>query len=137
MGRNHRYDRHQQQRLACVVNVSPETTAIVRANLLRKRCMCQEEVGASPCDCVTPVTREQIGRLRTYLVLNWDRAVIYSESASEWLAALHAFLPTSEDPLEAWLDEPFNLPAAADLQHSRDLGTLLDMLGAPSAAVMS
>ena len=119
------------------MNVSLETTAIVRANLLRKRCMCQEEVGASPCDCVTPVTREQIGRLRTYLSLNSDRTVIYSESASEWLAALHAFLPASEDPLEAWLAKPFSLAAVADLQHSRDLGTLLDMLGAPSVAVMS
>ena len=102
-----------------------------------KRCICQEEENAPPCDCAAPVTREQIGRLRAHLSLNSDRAVIYSESASEWLAALHAFLPKSEDPFEAWLHEPFNVPQAADLRHAQDLGVLLDMLNAPPAAVMS
>jgi hypothetical protein len=114
-----------------------ETAAITQANLARQRCICQEEVAAEPCDCAAPVTREQIGRLQAYLSLNADRAVIYSEPASEWLAALYAFLPTSEDRLEAWLAEPFGLPPAADLHHSSDLGTLLDMLGAPAAATMS
>jgi hypothetical protein len=84
-----------------------------------------------------PVTREQIGRLHAYLSLNSDRAVIYSESASEWLAALSAYLPDSEDPFEAWLQEPFNLPQAADLRHASDLGVLLDMLDAPAVAAMS
>ena len=119
------------------MNVDAETAAIVRANLVRKRCICQEEADAPPCDCAAPVTREQIGRLHAYLSLNSDRAVIYSESASEWLAALHAFLPKSEDPFEAWLHEPFNVPQAADLRHAQDLGVLLDMLNAPPAAVMS
>jgi hypothetical protein len=133
----HIYDRHLQPRLACVVNLDAETAAITLANLARRRCVCQEEEDAAPCDCTAPVTREQIGRLHAFLSLNARRAVIYSDSVSEWLAALHEFLPTSEDPLEAWLAEPFGLPAAADLQHSPDLGTLLDMLGAPPAAVMS
>jgi hypothetical protein len=114
-----------------------EQTAITLAALIRKRCICQEEVGATPCDCAAPVTREQIGRLCSYLSLNSDRAVIYSESASEWLAALHAFLPESEDLFEAWLLEPFNLPEAAELCHATDLGVLLDMLDAPPAASMS
>jgi hypothetical protein len=119
------------------VNVDAEATAISLANLARKRCICQEEENAPPCDCTAPVTREQIGRLRIYLSLNSDRVVIYSESASEWLAALHAFLPESEDPFEAWLHEPFNVPQAADLRHAHDLGVLLDMLSAPAAAVLS
>jgi hypothetical protein len=114
-----------------------EATAIAQANQVRQGCICQEEEDAAPCDCAAPVTREQIGRLQAYLSFNSDRAVIYSESASEWLAALYAFLPTSEDPFEAWLADPFSLPPAADLHHSSDLGTLLDMLGAPAAAVMS
>jgi hypothetical protein len=97
-----------------------------------KRCICQEEENAPPCDCAAPVTREQIGRLRAHLSLNSDRAVIYSESAGEWLAVLHAFLPESEDPIEAWLREPFNVPEAADLRHAHDLGVLLDMLNPPA-----
>ena len=114
-----------------------DATAIAKANQARQRCICQEEVDAAPCGCAAPVTREQIGRLQTYLSLNPDRAVIYSESVSEWLAALYAFFPTSEDPFEAWLAEPFSLPPEANLHHSADLGQLLDMLGAPAAAVMS
>ncbi len=51
--------------------------------------------------------------------------------------ALSAHLPDGEDPFEAWLLEPFNLPAAADLRHAGDLGELLDMLDAPAAAAMS
>jgi hypothetical protein len=119
------------------MNVPEETTAIVQANLARQHCICQEEPDAPPCDCAVPVTREQIGRLRAYLSLHPDRAVIYSESASEWLAALQAFLPESEDPIEAWLNDPFNLPSAADLHHASDLRVLLDMLDAPAASVIS
>jgi hypothetical protein len=119
------------------VNVDAETAVITLADLARRRCICQEEEHAPPCDCTAPVTREQIGRLRSYLSLNSDRAVIYSDSASEWLAALRDFLPESEDPFEAWLHEPFNLPRAADLRHAHDLGVLLDMLNAPAVAVMS
>ena len=118
-------------------NVRSETAAITLAKLARQQCICQEEEGASPCDCAVPVAREQIGRLQAYLSLNSDRAVIYSESASEWLAALTAHLPDGEDQFEAWLLEPFNLPEAADLLHASDLGELLDMLGAPVAAAMS
>lgn len=114
-----------------------EAAAITRASQNQQQCICQEEPGAAPCDCDPPVTREQIGRLRAYLSLNADRAVIYSETASEWLAALHEFLPASEDPIEAWLLEPFGLPAVADLHHAADLGALLDMLGAPTVASMS
>jgi hypothetical protein len=114
-----------------------EQHAINLAALVRQQCICQEEADAQPCDCAPPVTRDQIGRLRAYLSLNADRAVIYSESASEWLAALHPFLPASEDPIEAWLLEPFNLPEAADLHHATDLGGLLDMLNAPAVGAMS
>jgi hypothetical protein len=119
------------------VNLHAETAAIVRAKDARQRCICQEEVDASPCDCASPITREQIGRLHAYLSINADRAVIYSEPASEWLAALSAYLPDSENLLEAWLQEPFNLPEAADLRHAHDLGVLLDMIGAPAVAAMS
>lgn len=119
------------------MNVDAESAVIVRANLARNRCICQEEEDPAPCDCAAPVTREQVGRLRAYLSVNTDRSVIYSESASEWLAALREFLPESEDPFEAWLREPFNLPQAADLRHAHDLGVLLDVLNAPAVAVMS
>ena len=119
------------------MNADADTAAIVRANLARKRCICQEEENAPPCDCAAPVTREQIGRLCAYLLLNADRAVIYCESASEWLAVLHEFQPESKDPPEAWLREPFNVPEAADLRHAHDLGVLLDMLSPPAVAVMS
>jgi hypothetical protein len=118
-------------------NARAETAAITLAKVARQQCICQEEEGASPCDCAAPVTREQVGRLHAYLSLNSDRAVIYSEPACEWLAALSAHLPDGEDPFEAWLLEPFNLPAAADLRHAGDLGELLDMLDAPAAAAMS
>jgi hypothetical protein len=37
----------------------------------------------------------------------------------------------------AWLQAPFDVPPEADLQHAVDLGTLLDVLGAPPAAVLS
>ena len=114
-----------------------EQTAISLARLFRQQCICQEEAEALPCDCAAPVTREQIGRLHAYLSLNSDRTVIYSETANEWLAALSAHLPESEDPFEAWLQEPFNLPQTADLRHASDLGALLDMLDAPKVAAMS
>lgn len=47
------------------------------------------------------------------------------------------FLPESEDPILAWLQAPFDIPPATDLHHACDLGTLLDMLGAPPAAALS
>jgi len=119
------------------MTVPAEQTAIIRARQTRQQCICQEEADAPPCDCAGPVTREQIGRLRAYLSVHPDRAVIYSELASEWLAALHAFLPESEDPLEAWLCDPFDLSPAADLRHASDLGVLLDMLDAPTVAAIS
>jgi hypothetical protein len=84
-----------------------------------------------------PVTREQVGRLRAYVALQPDRAVAYSKLADEWLAVLHSFLPTSDDPILTWLQAPFDVPPTADLHHASDLGTLLDMLGAPPAAVLS
>lgn len=118
-------------------SVRAETAAITLARLARQQCICQEEEDASPCDCAVPVTREQVGRLQAYLALRPGRAVIYSESASQWLAVLSEFLPESDDPLEAWLREPFNLPQAADLRHAADLGILLNMLGAPTADAMS
>jgi hypothetical protein len=67
-------------------------------------------------------------------------AVIMSELTGEWMSALLACLPPAEDDEErvlAWMRAPYALPLAADLRSSADLGTLLDMLGAPSTAVMS
>jgi hypothetical protein len=118
-----------------VVTGAEETTVTAQAELAKDKCICQEEAGAAPCDCATPVTREQVDRLRTYLTTNTTRTVIYSELANEWMAALDAFLPVGPDPLEAWLIDPYNLPPAADLQHASGLGALLDMLGAPAVAV--
>jgi hypothetical protein len=120
-----------------VTSTPQEQKIIALARSIREQCICQEEPDAPPCGCTPPVTRDQLGRLRAYLALNADRAVIYSELASVWLAALHEFLPKSEDPFEAWLHEPFNVPEAADLHQAEDLGTLLDMLDAPAAAAMS
>jgi hypothetical protein len=114
-----------------------EQTVVILARLIRAQCICQEEPGAVPCDCVAPVTRAQLGRVHAYLALHPERAVIYSELASEWLIALHAFLPVSEDPLEAWLQEPFGVPVEADLHHAVDLGVLLDLVDAPSSASLS
>jgi hypothetical protein len=114
-----------------------EQTAVILARLIRAQCICQEEPGAPPCDCAAPVTRAQLGRVHAYLALHPERAVIYSELASEWLVALHAFVPASEDPLEAWLRDPFGVPAEADLHHAGDLGALLDLIDAPSSASLS
>lgn len=114
-----------------------EQTAVNLARLIRAQCICQEEADALPCDCAAPVTRAQLGRVQAYLALHPERAVIYSELVSEWLVALYAFLPESEDPLEAWLQEPFDVPAEADLLHAGDLGTLLELLDAPSSASLS
>ena len=114
-----------------------EQTAVIVARLIRAQCICQEEPGAVPCDCAAPVTRAQLGRVHAYLALHPERAVIYSELTGEWLVALHAFLPESEDPLEAWLHEPYSVPAEADLHHAGDLGALLDLVNAPSSASLS
>lgn len=114
-----------------------EQAAVSEAALTRRRCVCQEEDGAPPCACPLPVTREQVGRLRAYRAQQHDRTVMCSELAGQWMAALTAFLPASENPAEAWLLDPFALPPEADLRHSTDLGSLLDMLGAPPAAALS
>jgi hypothetical protein len=53
------------------------------------------------------------------------------------MAALSAFLPAGENPAEAWMRDPFALPPEADLRHAVNLGNLLDVLGAPSAAALS
>jgi hypothetical protein len=79
-----------------------------------------------------PVTREQVGRLLAYQAQRPGRAVICSELAGHWMAALSVFLPAGDNPVEAWMRDPFTLPPEADLRHAADLGDLLDMLGAPS-----
>jgi hypothetical protein len=118
--------------------VAPAEQAVASvAALTRRRCLCQEEEGAPPCACAPPVTREQAGRLRAYLAQRPGRAVISSELAGEWMAVLSAFLPAGEDPVEAWMRDPFALPPEADLRHATDLGDLLDLLGAPSVAALS
>jgi hypothetical protein len=118
--------------------VAPAEQAVVSAaTLTRRRCLCQEEEGAPPCACAPSVTREQVGRLRAYLAQQPGRAVICSELVGEWMAALSAFLPAGEDPVETWMRDPLALPPEADLRHATDLGDLLDMLGAPSVAALS
>jgi hypothetical protein len=84
-----------------------EATAIILASQARQRCICLEDDTPS-CQCQVPITREQIERLRAFLLLRPDWAVAYSELADEWVAARHASLPLSQDPIGAWLDEPFN-----------------------------
>jgi hypothetical protein len=116
---------------------SAEQAVVSAATLTRRRCLCQEEEGAPPCACAPPVTREQVGRLLAYLAQQPGRAVICSELVGEWLAALSAFLPAGENPVEAWMRDPFALPPEADLRHAIDLGNLLDLLGAPSVAALS
>jgi len=114
-----------------------EAIVLARAKQTRERCICQEEPNASPCDCEPPVTREQMGRLHAYLALHPERGVIYSELVGEWLAVLHAHLPVSKNPTEAWLNDPLNVPTEGELCRSIDLGALLDLLGAPPAATIS
>ena len=114
-----------------------EITAIDLANQVRRRCICLEGADTTVCECPVPITREQVGRLNAYVSLHPERAIIYSEVADEWLAALHAFFPESDNPILAWLLEPFGLPAEADLQHASSLDALLDTLGAPPVSVMS
>jgi hypothetical protein len=118
--------------------VAPAEQAVFSAAVLtRRRCLCQEEGEAVPCECAPPVTREQVGRLLAYQAQQPGRAVICSELAGEWMAALSVFLPAGENPVEAWMRDPFALPPEADLRHAVDLGDLLDILGAPSAAALS
>jgi hypothetical protein len=114
-----------------------EVTAITLANQARQRCICLEDDDVTVCQCPTPITRELFARLHAYAALQPDRVVAYSELADEWITVLHAFLPPSDDPILAWLQAPFDVPPEADLQHAVDLGTLLDVLGAPPAAVLS
>jgi hypothetical protein len=114
-----------------------EIMAIDLANQVRQRCICLEAGDTTVCECPEPITREQVGRLNAYASLHPERAIIYSELTDEWLAALHACFPESDDPILAWLLEPFGLPAEADLQHASSLDALLDMLGAPSVSTLS
>jgi hypothetical protein len=116
--------------------MTAEQAVVSAASLSRRRCLCQEEEGAAPCECAPPVTREQVGRLRACLAQQPGRAVICSELTGQWMAALSAFLPTAEDPVEAWMRDPFALPPKTDLQHATDLSELLEILGAPRAAAL-
>jgi len=118
--------------------VAPAEQAVVSAvGLTRRRCVCQEEEEAAPCECAPPVTREQICRLRAYQARQPGRAVICSELSGQWMAALSVFLPAGENPVEMWMRDPFALLPEADLRYAVELDDLLDMLGAPSAAALS
>jgi hypothetical protein len=117
-----------------------EDAAIRAASTTRRQCICREDGDSDGCECDVPVLREQVGRLTAYAVQHPERAFIYSEIAGEWMTALIAFLPSGadeEDRVAAWMADSYGLPADADLRHAVDLGELLDMLGAPSAAAMS
>jgi hypothetical protein len=118
-----------------------EQAVVSAARAARAQCICQEEGDdGGPCGCAVPVTREQVGRLRAYAGQHPERAFIMSELASAWMSALADFLPPGdgdEDRVLAWMSDPYVLPPAADLRSSADLGELLDMLGAPPAAVLS
>jgi hypothetical protein len=114
-----------------------EDAAIIAA---RAQCICQEDPGNGPCQCPQPIPREQVGRLRAYAAKHPERAVIMSEITGEWMTALVDHLPPgtdAEDRVLAWLHDPCDLPEAADVRTSADLGELLDTLGAPPAAAMS
>jgi hypothetical protein len=108
-----------------------ETAPATPENEDRRHCLCLEDNDVRVCECPVPITRQQIARLHAYSALHPDRAVAYSEKADRWMSVLHAFLPPSDDPILAWLQAPYNAPPEADLQHAPDLGTLLDILGAP------
>src|SRR5215471_10563789 len=125
------------QRKRRTMNEDTERAAIAAAQQARPRCICLEQEGAPACEHPAPITREQIGRLRAYASLHPERAVIYSKPAGEWLAALRAFLPQDENPILSWFLDPFGLPPEADLHHAGDLGTLLDLLGAPPTPELS
>jgi hypothetical protein len=125
---------------ASVVPSPTEATAISAASTTRGQCICMELGDGASCECAAPMTREQVGRLRAYLSLHPEREVIYTDQAGEWMAALTEFLPSDErkeDRINAWLLDPHGLAPAADLQASADLGELLDLLDAPSAAALS
>jgi hypothetical protein len=109
------------------------------ASAARRQCICQEDPGNAPCDCALPVTREQAGRLHAYASQHPERVVIMSELQGEWMSALLDFLPPApagEDRVIAWMSDPRDLPPAAGLASSADLGELLDILGAPPATAM-
>jgi hypothetical protein len=101
------------------------------AGAARRQCICQEEPGAKPCACTPVVTREQVTRLQTYTALQQERATFFSDEVGEWLSVLHADLLKIAEAAEA-----DDMPSSVDVQHSRDLGQLLDKLGAPSAATL-
>jgi hypothetical protein len=74
-----------------------------------------------------------------YATQHPERVVIMSELQGAWMSALLDFLPPApdgEDRILTWMSDPRALPPAAELHSSADLGELLDMLGAPSAAAM-
>ena len=57
-----------------------------------------------------PLTRGQAGRLRAYAAQHLKRAIIfYAEPEGQWMAALHEHLPSGPDPVEQWLEDPWNL----------------------------
>ena len=117
-----------------------ENTAVTAAAAVRRQCICQDDPGNEPCAHPVPVTREQLGRLRAYTAQHPERAFIMSETEDAWMSALHAFLPPgidSDERVLAWLTAPRDLPPAAGLRWSADLGELLDLLEAPPAAQMS
>jgi hypothetical protein len=119
---------------------SREEAAVTAAAAARRQCICQEDPGNGPCGHPAPLTREQVGRLRAYAAQHPERAVILSELAGEWMSALVEFLPPGADAdarVIAWMSDPYDLPDAAGLRASTDLETLLDLLGAPSAAETS
>jgi hypothetical protein len=117
-----------------------EGAAVSAAAIVRLRCICQEDPDSGPCACAPPVPREQVGRLRAYAAQHPERAFIMSELEDAWMSALLAYLPPgthSEERLFAWMSAPRDLPPAADLRSSADLGELLDMLDAAPAAQWS
>jgi hypothetical protein len=114
-----------------------EQAAISAASAARQRCICQEIEGSGPCDCLVPITRPEVVRLRAYLHQHPERALIWLDKTGEWMAALRSGLPSAEEPILEWMDNPCRLPPTADLRCSRSLGGLLDMLDAPPAAAMS
>jgi hypothetical protein len=117
-----------------------EDAAVSTVATLRRQCVCQEDPDNGPCECAVPFTREQVGRLRAYAAQHPERAIILSELTEEWMSALLDFLPPGkdgEDPVLAWMRDPCALPPAAGLQSAANLGTLLDLLGAPPGAAMS
>lgn len=116
------------------------SAAISAASVLRRRCICEEDPANGRCACAVPVTRAQVGWLRAYIAQHPERVIILAEAEGAWMSALAAFLPPGADDAArvlAWMSAPYDLPPAAGLMWSADLGELLHMLGAPPPAAMS